>query len=81
MAEGAHDLASHVEQICEDTGHERIHVVGHSLGGLIARYFVQRLGGDLRVGSLVIGRDTCLPAALLTCRALCERPAGRGLGG
>jgi hypothetical protein len=53
VSEGAHDLAAHVEQICEDTGYERIHVVGHSLGGLIARYFVQRLGGDQRVGSLV----------------------------
>jgi pimeloyl-ACP methyl ester carboxylesterase len=30
-----------------------VHVVGHSLGGLIARYYVQRLGGDRRVESLV----------------------------
>lgn len=28
-------------------------VVGHSLGGLIARYYVQRLGGDQRVRTLV----------------------------
>lgn len=28
-------------------------MVGHSLGGLIARYYVQRLGGDGRVGTLV----------------------------
>lgn len=28
-------------------------IVGHSLGGLIARYYVQRLGGDLRVRTLV----------------------------
>jgi hypothetical protein len=53
VAEAAHDLADRVEQICQDTGHERIHVVGHSLGGLISRYFVQRLGGDRRVDSLV----------------------------
>ena len=53
VAEAAHDLADRVEQICQDTGHEQIHVVGHSLGGLISRYFVQRLGGDRRVDSLV----------------------------
>ncbi len=28
-------------------------IVGHSLGGLIARYYVQRLGGDIRVRTLV----------------------------
>ena len=31
----------------------RIHVIGHSLGGLIARYYVQRLAGDRRVHTLV----------------------------
>jgi alpha/beta hydrolase fold len=53
VAEGARDLAEHIEQICQETGHERVHVVGHSLGGLISRYLVQRLGGDRRVESLV----------------------------
>ncbi|MFE9176911.1 esterase/lipase family protein [Streptomyces sp. NPDC007126] len=43
----------HVEEICERTGSERVDVVGHSLGGLIARYYVQRLGGDRRVRTLV----------------------------
>jgi pimeloyl-ACP methyl ester carboxylesterase len=46
-------LGAHIEQICEDTGHDRVHVVGHSLGGLVARYLVQRLDGDRRVDSLV----------------------------
>lgn len=27
----------------------RVHLVGHSLGGVVARYFVQELGGDPRV--------------------------------
>jgi len=53
VAEGAADLAEKVERICEETGHERVHVVGHSLGGLIARYYVQRLGGSRRVDELV----------------------------
>ena len=53
VARGAADLGARIEQICEQTGHDRVHVVGHSLGGLIARYYVQRQGGDRRVESLV----------------------------
>ncbi|MFI7384587.1 esterase/lipase family protein [Streptomyces sp. NPDC049813] len=46
-------LGRHVEELCERTGQERIDIVGHSLGGLIARYYVQCLGGDRRVRTLV----------------------------
>jgi len=46
-------LAEVVEELCSDTGYERVHVVAHSMGGLIARYYVQRLGGDDRVHTLV----------------------------
>ncbi|MFG2419147.1 esterase/lipase family protein [Streptomyces sp. NPDC048448] len=46
-------LGRHIEDICERTGRDRVDIVGHSLGGLIARYYVQRLGGDLRVRTLV----------------------------
>ncbi|MFJ9321625.1 esterase/lipase family protein [Streptomyces globisporus] len=46
-------LGRHVEEICARTGHSRVDIVGHSLGGLIARYYVQRLGGDRRVRTLV----------------------------
>ncbi|PLW67211.1 alpha/beta fold hydrolase [Streptomyces sp. SCUT-3] len=46
-------LARHVEEVCRSTGHRRLDIVGHSLGGLIARYYVQRLGGDARVRTLV----------------------------
>ena len=46
-------LGEAIEQLSAATGYERIHVIGHSLGGLIARYFVQRLGGDSRVHTLV----------------------------
>ena len=53
VARGAADLGAHIEEVCEQTGHDRVHVVGHSLGGLIARYHVQRQGGHLRVESLV----------------------------
>ena len=53
IARGAADLGEYIEEICEQTGYDRVHVVGHSLGGLIARYYVQRQGGDRRVESLV----------------------------
>ncbi|MBJ3808478.1 esterase/lipase family protein [Streptomyces flavofungini] len=46
-------LGRHIEEICERTGHDRVDIVGHSLGGLIARYYAQRLGGDARVRTLV----------------------------
>lgn len=46
-------LAEEVEQIVEETGFERIHIIGHSLGGLISRYYVTRLAGDARVHTLV----------------------------
>ena len=51
------DLGEHIERICEQTGHDRVHVVGHSLGGLIARYHVQRQGGDRRVAVAGDPRD------------------------
>ena len=46
-------LGEAISQLSAATGYERIHVIGHSLGGLIARYFVQRLGGDRQVHTLV----------------------------
>jgi triacylglycerol esterase/lipase EstA (alpha/beta hydrolase family) len=49
----ARRLAERVEEVVATTGYRRVHVVGHSLGGLVARYYVQRLGGDARVHTLV----------------------------
>ncbi|GGJ93301.1 lipase [Streptomyces camponoticapitis] len=46
-------LGRHIEEVCARTGHREVDIVGHSLGGLIARYYVQRLGGDVRVRTLV----------------------------
>lgn len=53
VARCAEDLGTHIERVREQTGHERVHVVGHSLGGLIARYHLQRQAGDRRIESLV----------------------------
>src|SRR5690606_3009676 len=49
----ARRLHEHVDQVRERAGAERIHIVGHSLGGVIARYHVQRMGGDAAVDTLV----------------------------
>ncbi len=46
-------LGRHIEEICARTGKSEVDIVGHSLGGLIARYYVQCLGGDRRVRTLV----------------------------
>lgn len=49
----AERMGAEIEALCEEAGYERIHVIGHSLGGLIARYYVQRLGGDKRVHTCI----------------------------
>lgn len=53
LRKAAELLNRHVEEVCARTGHRRVDIVGHSLGGLIARYYVQRLGGDARVRVVV----------------------------
>ncbi|MFF5975878.1 esterase/lipase family protein [Streptomyces sp. NPDC012769] len=47
-------LGRRVEELLARTGHREVDLVGHSLGGLIGRYYVQRLGGDTRVRTLVM---------------------------
>lgn len=51
--EQARMIGDKLEGICTRYGLERFHVVGHSMGGLIARTYVQHHGGDRRVKSLV----------------------------
>jgi triacylglycerol lipase len=46
-------VAEKVEALSHRHGVGRLHVVGHSMGGLVARRYVQHLGGDRRVRSLV----------------------------
>jgi triacylglycerol lipase len=49
----AQRLGEHVEALCAHTGYDRVHVIAHSLGGLIARYYIQQFGGDEHVHTLV----------------------------
>ncbi len=53
IREAAAELAHHVERLRTRTGSETVHVIGHSLGGVIARYYVQCLGGDAVVDTVV----------------------------
>jgi triacylglycerol lipase len=53
VREAARDLATAVEALSAASGYERVHVIGHSLGGLIARYYIQCLGGHQRVHTCV----------------------------
>jgi pimeloyl-ACP methyl ester carboxylesterase len=46
-------LGRHVAHTREVYGGEQVALVGHSLGGLIARYYVQLLGGDQDVHTVV----------------------------
>ena len=53
IPQAAAHLGEAIEELAASTGYEQVHVIGHSLGGLIARYYVQRLGGDRHVHTLV----------------------------
>jgi pimeloyl-ACP methyl ester carboxylesterase len=46
VPELAGQLRDRVELVRDTTGAERVHVVGHSLGGILLRWYVQELGGD-----------------------------------
>jgi triacylglycerol lipase len=49
----AADLALEVDRLLASTGAERCMIVGHSMGGVIARYYVQELGGDCKVDTVL----------------------------
>lgn len=46
-------LGRHIEDVLKTSGAPRVHLVGHSLGGIIARWYVQEMGGAENV-------DTCV---------------------
>jgi pimeloyl-ACP methyl ester carboxylesterase len=46
-------VADKIERLCEREGVRRLHLVGHSKGGIVARRYVQHHGGDRRVKSVV----------------------------
>jgi triacylglycerol lipase len=46
-------IAEKVERLADRHGFQKLHVIGHSKGGLIARAYVQQYGGERRVRSVV----------------------------
>lgn len=49
----ARRLARRVEEVKRLTGAPRVHVVAHSLGGILLRWYVQELGGDRSVATAI----------------------------
>lgn len=52
-AAAARQLAWFVEHVQVMTGSPQVDIVGHSMGGVVGRYYVQLLGGDGAVANLV----------------------------
>ena len=46
-------LAARVKEICDGTSHQRVVLVCHSMGGLVARAWIARRGGAARVAKLI----------------------------
>src|SRR6266540_3012081 len=53
LPELADALLGHAKAAMKATGADGVHLVGHSLGGLVARYAVQRLGLSLHARTVV----------------------------
>ena len=49
----AQQLAQRVEQICAQTGEPKIMIIAHSMGGLVARSYLHRYGGERRIAGLL----------------------------
>lgn len=49
----AEKLSDKVEVIRELTGADKVNLVGHSLGGIVCRWYVQEMGGDKTVSTAI----------------------------
>ncbi len=49
----AEKLSNKVELVRELTGSDKVNLVGHSLGGIVCRWYVQEAGGDDTVGTAI----------------------------
>ena len=52
-SKAARRLARYVDRVREATGSERVDLIGHSLGGVVSRYYVVLGGGASRVRNLI----------------------------
>jgi triacylglycerol lipase len=69
IATSAHQLGGDVDRVLARTGAGRVAIVGHSEGGMMARYYVKVLGGAAKVSDLIglspSNHGTVNPAALV----------------
>ncbi|MFC0448823.1 esterase/lipase family protein [Rhodococcus jostii] len=53
MRVSAQQVGDYVDTVLAATGADRVDIVGHSQGGLVPLYFINRLGGQSTVGTMV----------------------------
>lgn len=46
-------LSAEVDRVLAITGADKVMIVGHSMGGVVSRYYVQQLGGDAKVDTVI----------------------------
>jgi triacylglycerol esterase/lipase EstA (alpha/beta hydrolase family) len=51
----ADTLAAAVARVRAETGAEKVHIVAHSMGGLVSRYYIEQRGGDDVAALVMIG--------------------------
>ncbi len=49
----AAQLSDRVKQVMTQTGCEKVDLIGHSMGGLVARYYIEKLGGSTCVRTAI----------------------------
>ena len=84
IQDSAIQLRDFVDRVREATGAERVSIVGHSQGGLMARYYIKFLGGAEAVDDLIglapSNHGTTLalaaPVGNLICPACTQQAAG-----
>ncbi len=67
LFQASEDLADVVDRVLADTGQDKIDILAECTGGLIARHYIQSLGGDAKVSRLVtfVSPQHGLPKAAL----------------
>jgi triacylglycerol esterase/lipase EstA (alpha/beta hydrolase family) len=87
IPQSASDLGRFVDSMRSRTGAERVSLVAHSEGGVVARYYVRFLGGARQVEDLVglappnhgTTSPIVIPGATLGCIACAQQAAGSSL--
>ena len=63
-------LGQEIERIKEETGAAKVDIVAHSMGGLVSRYYIEKLGGRGDIGKLIMVQTPNHGSELADLRAL-----------